>query len=418
MSVHVLSFNVKSNYRERCTKMSGTNFKLFLYALWLYGFLPVDHPLNRLNSVKKNRFTIRRGIIAAWSILLLIYPAIFHFDIWINARIIAPAENDRLSTLIPWITGVGSKLFINAVTRLFSFLNYGKLLQLMETVQNLKSQCVGSRREIGRKWKYYYLLWAVYAGRLFGMLYRIVHDLITKEYELKNLNLMFLPQSDILRIIAMDSLNPFILIITPVFLFHLVVALGSHLVQIHGSICAELAELLVQGPCLESMKPKGTDEERIEAENKISRLQDRFSSLKDCFKIYRRLAGTYVFFIEWWLLVVLITVFYSLTSAGFRGVEIINFGVWSLVSIFMVSSFGEYVSNSIEHGREVISNSMGRLKCRKVELNERPELARQHFLTYTCFRSEELYNSGLILNSFFVYYRSISFSGYWNGSGS
>ena len=364
-------------WTESYRKMSQTNFKTFLYALWIFGFFPVDHPLNYLSSSKKNRFTIRRILIAAWSLILLIYPAIFHLDIWFSARVFAPAENQYLSTIIPWLTSVGSTVFGNAIVRLFGFLNYGNLVQLVESLRLLtlhhKTDVPGM--DVGFKWRHYYMLWLVSVGQSVGVAYRIVRDLVTNEYELKGLTLALMPEPDIVRIIVMDVMVSAIVTMTPIFLFHLVVALGLCLMQIHASIYTELSELLLEKPGMSNLKII-KNEPCSHIEIQVSLLQEKFAHLKECFKIYDQLAGTYLFYIIWWGFVIIFTVFSTLSSEVLRTAEVFNFGIWSLAFVYLVASFGEYMASSLEHGREVISDTMGRLKRPRILDNELPELVR------------------------------------------
>ena len=343
--------------------MIGKNLKALLCALWLCGFFPADHPWNcHLSSSKKKRFTIRL-LIVAWSIFLIIYPAVFHIDLWIHGRSSAPAENHRLSTLIPWCTNTGSWLVINAIVRLYTMLNYGKLKHLMETLRSLSLHCNvdATVRDTRLQWRQYKLIWFVYTVQVGWLTFESAWNLITNDYG---------SQWNGWRFVVTDLVFPIFINLPLSFLFHLLVALGTQLIQIHGSICLELAELLSQEASIVSVKTTTVAESRIEAENHVSRLQERFSSLKGCFRIYDNFSGTYVFCILWWILLVLITAFTSLSSEELRQAGFMSYAIWTLVFLYTVASFGDYMASSMDQGRDAISDTMGRLNVRSVLQNE------------------------------------------------
>ena len=96
--------------------------------------------------------------------------------------------------------------------------------------------------------------------------------------------------------------------------------------------------------------------------------------LKECFRLYELLASVFVFCIVWWVLVVIITTFSSLTSQdwgnGLQSLDILNYAVWSVAFIHVVASFGEYMANTICNGKEAVSDALGRFDASKLLLNE------------------------------------------------
>ena len=154
--------------------------------------------------------------------------------------------------------------------------------------------------------------------------------------------------------------------LTPVILFYFVLKFGSTLVRIHWSTCAALCESLMNaGKATLTFKGNATGPTVLMVEHQALRMQDRFKRLKECFKIYEQLAGVFVFCIVWWIFVVIITTFSSLTSQdwgnGLTALHILNYGLWCVAFIFMVASFGEYMASSIGNGKEAIADAMSRV---------------------------------------------------------
>ena len=89
-------------------------------------------------------------------------------------------------------------------------------------------------------------------------------------------------------------------------------------------------------------------------QNIVSRIPETFTSLKGCSKVYEQLAGVFVFFIVWWIFVVIITTFSSLSADesanGLHRQDVAQYAFCSTAFIYMVASFGQYMASSIEHG--------------------------------------------------------------------
>ena len=316
-----------------------------------------------MKAPSKKGLTIRRSLILVWSLVLIVYPLLFVFDIAFNAQAVPAAETGRLSALIPSGIIIVSQFLINTILRLFSIINSGKLVKLVGMLRELSvtSEQVDMSAD-RQKWKPYYIIWLVYAGIFLTLTYKLVKDFATAEHDLKGSKFLFMPESDAVRIIAMQ----FVFITTafpPCFLFHFVVSAGSQLIHTHGSICTELCDFLAAGPVIMMVKNIKT----IEASGGIARikalrLQERFSRLKECFKMYEHFAGIFAFCIMWWIFVVMILFCSSITSDGVKRMDLISYGVGSAAFTYVVASFGEHIASSIDHGREDISDALGRLR--------------------------------------------------------
>ena len=345
--------------------MSPGEFTVFLYTLWLCGFFPVDHPLEQrdVRFVSKKGCTIRRSLILAWSLVLIIYPLLFVVDICFNAEGVPVTESGRLSALIPFGIVMVSQFLINTILRLFSVLNSGKLVHLVgmlrQLSQNADSVAMNTCNS-GPKWTSYFVIWFLYVGILLTAACKLVDDLATSEYELKRSKLFLLPQSDILSIFLMNAV--FITTtVSPIFVFHLVFTFDSRLIQIHSYICSELRGFLADGHIIMMVNKIKTMDSSGSVQRQAVKLQEKFSSLKECFKIYDCLAGTYSFCILWWAFVVIITSLSSLTSDGLKRTETIIYGVHAMTFIYVVASFGDYMASSIDQAGEGISETLARL---------------------------------------------------------
>ena len=379
--------------------MSSKGFSIFLYALWFCGLFPVHHPLDQITDAKpvsKKRFTARRLLIVAWSIAHIVYPLFYLLDIFLNADdSAAPDMSSRLSYAISWSICSLSQFVINVTIRTSSILNSGKLLQLLSMLRELRlatesAEVVASARgrDSVKKWEFHWLAWFLYAGQSVAVAYNIVNDVVTANSELKGYKLLFLPDSVTVRIAATHFCT-LIITIPPLSLFHLVVILGSELIQIHGSICAELNACLFEGPIFicKNVCQNKTAQFQGQTQNQGTRLQERFSKLKDCFKIYEQLAGTVIFCVVCWIFGVVIIFCTSLTIEGLKRTDTVTYGASSLVFIYVVASFGEFMAGSIESGREAVADVLGRLSERKSEDEERASMVSHLQLVYFIDRS-------------------------------
>ena len=353
--------------------MSARGYKVFLFTLCLCGYFPFRNPLD-LNVKKGSR--IRGTLALAWSLFLIIYPTLFFLDMMFSLPVLPSAGSNRQSATIPWYACLASQFVINASLRLFSILNCGKLVELVENLRPLKVQTEQTSTGGLRKWTCNRLVWVVYAGQFTGQAFRLVLDLTTDESAMNGLKLLFVPEPAPFRIFTCHLV--YIIMVSCVLVpCNFIITLGSDLVQVHGSICAEVAELLVEQPIVEVRTNTAmTIEPRMSKTHmRVARIQEKFTTLKECFKIYERLAGFYCFCIFWWVFAVIVTSFSSVSSPdstnGLTRIDTINYGAWSILFIYMVASFGEFMASSIEQGREAISDAMGRLgECRMLEDKE------------------------------------------------
>ena len=234
--------------------MSSGQFTVFFCAFWLAGFFPVDHPLDPsdVKFLSKKGLNIRRSLILAWSLVLVVYPLLFVLDICFNAEAVPATESGRLSPLIPFGIVMVSTFLINTILWLFSIINSGKLMELVGRLRQLSlesEQMQMGAHNNGPKWKSYFAIWLVYAAIFLTATNKLLHDLATAEYNLKSSKLFLLPQSDVLRILLMNFVFT-TTAVPPAFVSHLVVTFGTRLIQIHGSICSELREFLARGHTL------------------------------------------------------------------------------------------------------------------------------------------------------------------------
>ena len=351
--------------------MSAGRYKAFLFTLWLSGYFPFHNPLDL--TVKKG-LRIRQTLTLAWSLVLMIYPLVFFLDMHFSLPVLPSAGSDRLSSTIPWFICLASQFVINASLRLFSIFNSGKWVELVENLHPFKTYAEKTTAAGLRKWTWHRLVWLVYAGQCSGQAFRTVYDLATNGNELKGLKLLSVPEQTVLRFFTFHLVRIVMIscILPP---WHFVVTFGSDLIQAHESICAEVAEILVNAdPTIAVITQGGkTSGPRLnKAHMRVAQIQERFTNLKKCFKIYEQIAGFYVFCILWWIFVVIVTFFSSLTSYNWNWTDVlkkadaINYGAWSILFIYMVASFGEYMATSIEKGREAISDALGRLGAARI----------------------------------------------------
>ena len=344
--------------------MSSRKLPTFLRVLWLFGFLQVDQPVYQ-NGTDVTRKVVERTLRilnAVWSLTLMVYPALVFLDICLHSPVLPTAGSDHLSALIPWYFCLASQFVINAIIRLFSILNSSKLVQLAEMLRPLRTE---SNRNIQywKKWYFHHLVWFVYAGQVVGEVHKLVHELfITDEYDLQGLQLVFVPQPRLLHIFITRFVATAINL-CPLFPFHFIVTFGSDLVQVHGSICADMCEFLAKKPTKNGvLRIYKVEPAEPDAPFQLDLLYERFNGLKECFKIFEELAEAITFFIFWWSFVVVVTFCSSVTSNGLSRVNVINYGVWSVAFIYVVASFGDYMASRIEDGREAISDALGRLE--------------------------------------------------------
>ena len=345
-------------------KMSARGYKEFLFAFWLCGYFPFHSPLD-LTMKKGSR--ISQLLALTWSLVLIIYPVMFFLDMMFSLPVLPSAGSNRLSATIPWYACLASQFVINASLRLFSILNSGKLAELVENLRPLKVYAEQTRAGGLSKWSWHWLVWLVYAGQFSGQVFRLVYDLATDGNTMKGLKLLFVPEPAPLRIFTCHLV--YLIMVSCVLLpCHFIITFGSDLIKVHRSICSEVAELLVEEPIVVvrayTAKTIGPCVSKVQM--RVTWLQENFMSLKECFKIYERLAGFYVFCIPWWIFVVIVTFFSSVTSQdstdGLTRVDTITYGASSVLFIYMGASFGEFMANSIKEGTEAISDTMGRLR--------------------------------------------------------
>ena len=357
--------------------MSSRGLNFFPFALWLCGFFPVDDPRNagytRDIPQKGYRNRIRRLLIFLWSLILAVYPPLFHLEFIYNTGAgLLETENQRLSVVMPWLICEASQFVVSAIARLLAMANSGKFANLMQKMRSLKLNAIEEARtatQNGVKWRLRNLVLLVYVGHNVGEGFSVVRDLVTNENQVKGLNLYLLPNvSDRVRILMyhfiMTTLN-----LTPIVILHFIFKFGSDLIQVHVSVCAELRDLLAGGRVAITEKVRNM-ESYFEVHSRASRLHERFCSLKECFKIYEQLSGAYAFCIVWWVFVVIVTVFSSVTAGGMPKAHVINYGIWQVAMIYMLASFGEHMTNSIDQGRETISNTFSAIGVPKYVQDE------------------------------------------------
>ena len=338
--------------------MSLKALAFFLCTLWLCGFFPVDDPRDSGHGtdVCKKGFGIRRLLILAWSLVLAVYPPLFFLDLFHHTGI-SEAESDRLSTVMPWFICIASQFVISAIARLFAMVNAGKLVQLIRKMHPLKLNAIDEARDNRVKWRLRHLFWLVYVGLSASDGLNIARHLVKSENPIQGLDLFLLPNvSDTWRTLIyhfiFTTINS-----TPILLFHFILTFGSDLIQVHQSLCAELCKLLVKGRIARSEKFR-TTESYWEVHKQASGLHERFRRMKECFKIYEHLVGAYAFCLVWWIFVAIVTVFSSVTAGGLPKAHVLNYGIWSVAFIYMVASFGDYMTRSVDQGTEVISDTL------------------------------------------------------------